>query len=297
MFPLLIKAVKVEGLRAPEKAVLIQIADLTNQLKGKQAWPSEQYLATKTGLERRTVSRAKARLRDRGILSWISPKQSSVKNRSCIYTINEKELDKYLPNNAPTSLAMGHSDPSLDEEEVTESIGTGHIDPQVGSESPKGRVIESIYTPTTPIKILLSDTDRVKRLKNDIGVLTLDNWLEMACNERRYQDPRPAEYREHIWMDYQILHSEFNRQLFGLLRISESQWALGVAKYNEQYRSKAGGKELEWPNLKAFCALMRFIASPDRSDEVWAAVGGIGLPKPSLTEKTRLEHQLAKGTS
>ena len=211
MFPLLIKPVKAEGLKPPEKAILIQIADLTNQLKGKQAWPSEQYLATKTWLERKTVSRAKARLRDRGILSWVSPKQSSLKNRSCIYTINEKELDKYLPNNAPTSLAMGHSDPSVAEEEVTESIGTGHIDPQVGSESPKSRVIESIYTPTTPIKILLSDTDRVKRLKNDIGVLTIDNWLKMACNELRYPDPRPAEYQEHIWMDYQTLHSDFNQ--------------------------------------------------------------------------------------
>jgi hypothetical protein len=48
VFPLLIKAIKVEGLRAPEKAVLIQITDLKNQLKGEQAWPSEQYLATKT---------------------------------------------------------------------------------------------------------------------------------------------------------------------------------------------------------------------------------------------------------
>jgi hypothetical protein len=48
MFPLLIKPVKAEGLKPPEKAILIQIEDLTNQLKGKQAWPSEQYLATKT---------------------------------------------------------------------------------------------------------------------------------------------------------------------------------------------------------------------------------------------------------
>ena len=191
MFPLLIKAVKAEGLEAPEKAILIQIADLTNQLKGKQAWPSEEYLAVKTGFGRKTVSRAKKSLRNRGILSWVSPKQSSVKNSSCIYTINEKELDKYLPNTAPASLGVGHSDPSVAEEEVTESVGEGHIDPQVGSESPKSRVIESIYTPTTPIKILLSDTDRVKRLKNDIGVLTIDNWLEMACKERRYQDPRP----------------------------------------------------------------------------------------------------------
>ena len=267
MFPLLIKAVKAEGLKAPEKAILIQIADLTNELKGKQAWPSEEYLAVKTGFGRKTVSRAKKSLRNRGILSWISPKQSSIKNSSCIYTINEKELDKYLPNTAPASLGVGHSDPSVAEEEVTESVGEGHIDPQVGSESPKSRVIESIYTPTTPIKILLSDTDRVKRLKNDIGVLTIDNWLEMACKERRYQDPRPAEYQEHIWMDYQILHTEFNQQLFDLLGISESQWALGVAKYNEQYRSKAVGKELERPNLKAFYALMRFIASPDRSNE------------------------------
>jgi len=288
MFPLLIKAVKAEGLKAPEKAILIQIADLTNELKGKQAWPSEQYLATKTGFERRTVSRAKVGLRDLGILSWVSPKQSRIKNSSCIYTINEKELDKYLPSTAPASLGMGHCDPSVAEEEVTESVGESHIDRPVGSESPKGSVIESIYTPNYPIKILLSDTDRVKRLKNDVGVLTIDNWLEMACKERRYKDPRPAEYREHIWMDYQILHTEFNQQLFGLLGISESQWALGVAKYNEQYRSKAGGKELERPNLKAFYALMRFIASPDRSNEAWAAVGGNGLKKPSLTEKNTL---------
>ena len=288
MFPLLIKAVKVEGLKAPEKATLIQIADLTNELKGKQAWPSEEYLAIKTGFSRKTVSRAKKNLRNRGVLSWVSPKQSSVKNSSCIYTIKEKVLDKYIPTSAPASLTVGHSDPSVAEEEVTESVGEGHIDPQVGSESPKGSVIESIYTPNYPIKILLSDTDRVKRLKNDVGVLTIDNWLEMACKERRYKDPRPAEYREHIWMDYQILHTEFNQQLFGLLGISESQWALGVAKYNEQYRSKAGGKELERPNLKAFYALMRFIASPDRSNEAWAAVGGNGLKKPSLTEKNTL---------
>jgi len=287
MFPLLIKAVKAEGLKAPEKAILIQIADLTNELKGKQAWPSEEYLAVKTGFGRKTVSRAKVGLRDLGILSWVSPKQSRIKNSSCIYTINEKELDKYLPSTAPASLGMGHCDPSVAEEEVTESVGESHIDRPVGSESPKGSVIESIYTPNYPIKILLSDTDRVKRLKNDVGGLTIDNWLEMACKERRYKDPRPAEYREHIWMDYQILHTEFNQQLFGLLSISESQWALGVAKYNEQYRSKAGGKELERPNLKAFYALMRFIASPDRSNEAWAAVGGNGLKKPSLTEKTR----------
>ena len=288
MFPLLIKAVKAEGLKAPEKAILIQIADLTNELKGKQAWPSEEYLAVKTGFGRKTVSRAKVGLRDLGILSWVSPKQSRIKNSSCIYTINEKELDKYLPSTAPASLGMGHCDPSVAEEEVTEYVGESHIDRPVGSESPKGSVIESIYTPNYPIKILLSDTDRVKRLKNDVGGLTIDNWLEMACKERRYKDPRPAEYREHIWMDYQILHTEFNQQLFGLLGISESQWALGVAKYNEQYRSKAGGKELERPNLKAFYALMRFIASPDRSNEAWAAVGGNGLKKPSLTEKNTL---------
>ena len=277
MFPLLIKAVKAEGLKAPEKAILIQIADLTNELKGKQAWPSEEYLVVKTGFGRKTVSRAKVGLRDLGILSWVSPKQSRIKNSSCIYTINEKELDKHLPNIAPASLGMGHCDPSVAEEEVTESVGESHIDRPVGSESPKGSVIESIYTPNYPIKILLSDTDRVKRLKNDVGGLTIDNWLEMACKERRYKDPRPAEYREHIWMDYQILHTEFNQQLFGLLGISESQWALGVAKYNEQYRSKAGGKELERPNLKAFYALMRFIASPDRSNEAWAQLAVTGL--------------------
>jgi len=295
MFPLLIKAVKAEGLEPPEKAILIQIADLTNQLKGKQSWPSEEYLAVKTGFGRKTVSRAKKSLRNRGILNWVSPKQSRIKNSSCIYTINEKELDKHLPNTAPASLGMGHCDPSVAVEAVKGSVGESHIDTQVGSESPTSMVIESIYTPTTPIKILLSDTNRRKRLENDIGFLTIDNWLEMACKERRYQDPRPAEIREHIWMDYQILHKEFNRQLFDLLGISQKQWALGVKKYNEQYRLRPTGNELERPNLKAFYALMRFIASPDRSDDVWAAVGGGGLPKPSLTEKTRLKDLPLKG--
>ena len=72
-------------------------------------------------------------------------------------------------------------------------------------------------------------------------------------------------------MDYQIRHSDSNQQLFGLLGINESQRALGVTKYNEQYRSKAGGKEMERPNLRVFCTLMGFIASPDRSNEAWAA--------------------------
>jgi len=33
------KALKVEGLEAPERAILIQIANLTNRLKGKQVLP------------------------------------------------------------------------------------------------------------------------------------------------------------------------------------------------------------------------------------------------------------------
>ncbi|NBT41361.1 MAG: hypothetical protein EBT20_12985 [Alphaproteobacteria bacterium] len=63
-----------------------------------------------------------------------------------------------------------------------------------------------------------------------------------------------------------------------------------VGEYNEQYRVIAVSNELERPNLDAFYALMRFIASPDRSDEVWAAVGGKGLQKPSLTEKKHFTH-------
>jgi hypothetical protein len=46
----------------------------------------------------------------------------------------------------------------------------------------------------------------------------------------------------------------------------------------------------------AYFALMRFVASPDRSDEVWAALGGgSGLKKPSLTEKTGLKELSVKG--
>ena len=120
MFPLLIKAVKAEGLKAPEKAILIQIADLANELKGKQAWPSEEYLAVKTGFGRKTVSRAKKSLRNRVTSSaGYRRSKAAIKNSSCIYTIKEKELDKYLPNTAPASLGVGHSDPSVAE-------GRGH---------------------------------------------------------------------------------------------------------------------------------------------------------------------------
>ncbi len=98
--------------------------------------PSEEYLALKTRLGKKSVSRVKARLCDRGILSWISPKQSSVKNRSCIYTINEKELGKYIPDSGPATLGVGHSDPY-----VTEEGGT-----------------EAIFTAIYPIKILLIES-------------------------------------------------------------------------------------------------------------------------------------------
>ena len=60
----------------------------------------------------------------------------------------------------------------------------------------------------------------------------------------------------------------------------------GIKGQGELYRPNKI-KEGSEPNLRAFYALMRFIASPDRSDEVWAAVGGSGFKKPSLTEKTR----------
>ena len=71
---------------------------------------------------------------------------------------------------------------------------------------------------------------------------------------------------------------------------------MGAAKYNEQCRLRPTGRELERPNLRAFYALMRFIASPDRSDEVWAAKGGgSGRAKPSLTEKTGLKELSVKG--
>ena len=53
-----------------------------------------------------------------------------------------------------------------------------------------------------------------------------------------------------------------------------------VAEYNEQYRVIAVSNELERPNLDAFYALMRFIASPDRSDEVWAELGVKGSKSP-----------------
>lgn len=288
MFPLLIKAVKVEGLKAPEKATLIQIADLTNELKGKQAWPSEEYLAVKTGFGRKTVSRAKKSLRDRGILSWLSPKQSSAKNSSCIYTINEKELEKYLPNTAPASIGVGHSDPSDAGSQVTKSVGKSHVDTQVGLESPTGRVIESIYTPTTPVKILLSDTNRIREIKESIGVISLDNWLPKAQECQTYKDPRPTQIFQHRWTNYQILHSFFNQELFRLSGISQSQWSLAVTKYCEQYRILPMGRDLETPNLKAFFPLVQYIAQSDRSEAAWRAVGGIGVDFPKLIEKANV---------
>ncbi|MDB4852976.1 helix-turn-helix domain-containing protein [Alphaproteobacteria bacterium] len=285
MFKLLTKAVAAVGLKSSEKLVLIQIANLINESEGQIAWPSENTLAEQAGMSRKSVGRAKQKLLKLGLLTWYSPRQSEVKNSSCVYRIDENKLDEFQPVRKKMIKRLGQIDPPAVTVMVNETNGVRQNDSIVEPICLDSWVIKSIYTPTTPIKILLSDTNRVREIKESMGVITLDNWLVKAQECQTYKDPRPTQIFQHRWTNYQILHSFFNQELFRLSGISQAQWSLAVDKYCEQYRILPMGRDLETPNLKAFFPLVQYIAQSDRSEAAWRAVGGIGVDFPKLAEK------------
>ena len=285
MFKLLTKAVAAVGLKSSEKLVLIQIANLINESEGQIAWPSEDTLAEQAGMSRKSVGRAKQKLSKLGLLTWYSPRQSEVKNSSCVYRIDENKLDEFQPVRKKMIKRLGQIDPPTVTVMVNETNGVRQNVSNVEPICPDSWVIKSIYTPTTPIKILLSDTNRIREIKESIGVISLDNWLLKAQGCQIYKDPRPTQIFQHRWTNYQILHSFFNQELFRLSGISQAQWRLAVSKYCEQYRILPMGRDLETPNLKAFFPLVLYIAQSDRSEAAWRAVGGAGVDFPKLAEK------------
>lgn len=76
-----------KGLPPCEKAVLLAIADRTNDEKGI-AWPSQDTLADDTGYERSTISRACKSLRDKGLLSWSKEMKPNGRFSSNCYKIH-----------------------------------------------------------------------------------------------------------------------------------------------------------------------------------------------------------------
>lgn len=72
-----LKWVKTQkGLKPPEKAVLVWIADYYNDEIGC-AWPSQETLAEDTGYNRSTIHRACKSLQEKGLLSWEKQMRSS----------------------------------------------------------------------------------------------------------------------------------------------------------------------------------------------------------------------------
>lgn len=65
-----------KGLKPPEKAVLVWIADYYNDEIG-YAWPSQETLAEDTGYNRSTIHRACKSLQEKGLLSWEKNMRSS----------------------------------------------------------------------------------------------------------------------------------------------------------------------------------------------------------------------------
>ena len=95
-----------------EKLVLLAITDFVNDEKG-YAWPSQETLATKTGLSRQTVNKVIKRLVRRNIL--ISMRRSEKgKSTSNLYRINHVALADTQTNN----VAQNDNQVSISDTEV-----------------------------------------------------------------------------------------------------------------------------------------------------------------------------------
>ena len=81
------KWAKTWELSSPQKFVLLMIADHYNE-KDKRAWPSIETLASETGLDPRTVSRALRELETQGLIqteSWFrTGSNKRMSNRYCL---------------------------------------------------------------------------------------------------------------------------------------------------------------------------------------------------------------------
>ena len=90
---LLLLALDYEGkLTGSEKLVLLYLCNLSNDDRGKYAWPSHRYLSRKTGLSLATVKRACKSLKEKKFITWIKSKYVDGKFKTNHYTINHSSL-------------------------------------------------------------------------------------------------------------------------------------------------------------------------------------------------------------
>ena len=87
------------GLRPPEKAVLVCIADYYNDQEDC-AWPSQETLAKDTSYNRSTIHRACKSLREKGLLSWEKNMRSSGH-----FSSNRYKLHRVAFNHTAESIA------------------------------------------------------------------------------------------------------------------------------------------------------------------------------------------------
>jgi predicted transcriptional regulator len=131
-FELLKWARGVKGLSPPEKAVLKEIADRTNDEKG-YAWPSQQRLAEDTGYERSTVSRACNSLRDKGLLSWKKEMTPNGRFSSNCYVIHrvapshKAEICSTVLQNATSPCGTAQQKPLAEHKELTLREGNKYL--------------------------------------------------------------------------------------------------------------------------------------------------------------------------
>ena len=119
-----------------EKFVLLAITDFVNDEKG-YAWPSQETLASKTGLSRQTVNKVIKRLVGRNIL--ISMRRSEKgKSTSNLYRINRVALVETQANN----VAQNDNEVSISDTEVCKG----------GLHKPLGTLNETLDSVATAIE-------------------------------------------------------------------------------------------------------------------------------------------------
>ena len=97
---LLLLALDYEGkLTGSEKLVLLYLCNLSNDDRGKYAWPSHRYLSRKTGLSLATVKRACKSLKEKNFITWVKSKYVDGKFKTNHYTINHSSLRAVVNSN------------------------------------------------------------------------------------------------------------------------------------------------------------------------------------------------------
>ena len=88
-------AVDLRGLKPPQKAVLIELADRFND-DLEVAYPSMENMAERTGYNRTTVLRALKALRDLGLVSWeqVRYKGHFAHNRYALHRVAERHVSE-----------------------------------------------------------------------------------------------------------------------------------------------------------------------------------------------------------